>query len=197
MIADYFAVDVETANQNRHSICQIGIAAFVDGKMVDAWQTLVNPSEYFHGINISIHGIRPEMVADAPCWPEVFEWAARLLDNAVVASHTAFDRGALLGACERNDLPPIAYRKWIDTCWIARKAWPELPNHKLPTLAGHFAIVYKSHDALEDARVAGEILALALDQRQLSITELLADQRPHITGFPKASHRRRNAEVCR
>ena len=79
----------------------------------------------------------------------------------------------------------MPYAKWIDTCWLARCAWPHLPNHKLPTLARSFQIAYRAHDALEDARVAGEVLALALQQRQMTIEELLAWPERHITGFPE------------
>jgi len=185
MNADFFVVDVETANQSRHSICQIGIAAFVDGKMVDGWETLVNPQDYFAGINISIHGIRPEAVSRAPTWTEACLKVRELLSGSAVASHTDFDRGALNGACLRAEIPALAYAKWIDTCWLARCAWPSLPNHKLTSLARHFGITYRAHDALEDARVAGEILVAAMHSRGVSIGELLASPRAHITGFPK------------
>ena len=108
-----------------------------------------------------------------------------LLTGSAVASHTDFDRGALNGACLRAEIETVGYGKWIDTCWLARSAWPNLPNHKLTSLARHFGITYRAHDALEDARVAGEILALAMNERRVSIAELLATSRPHITGFPK------------
>jgi DNA polymerase-3 subunit epsilon len=185
MIADYFVVDVETANHSRHSICQIGIAAFVGGKMVDGWESLVNPEDHFNPFNIGIHGIGPDAVADAPTWSEVWTTVDSLLGGSAVASHTDFDRSALTGACARAQLQPLDYRKWLDTCWLARSAWPHLPNHKLTGLARHFGIVYRAHDALEDARVAGEILALALDERQISIAELIAAPEKHITRFPK------------
>jgi DNA polymerase-3 subunit epsilon len=185
MIADFFVVDVETANQSRASICQIGIAAFAGGKMVDGWETLVNPEEYFAGINISIHGIRPEAVAHAPLWEEACLKVRELLTGAAVASHTDFDRGALNGACLRAAVPAVAYGKWIDTCWLARRAWPHLPDHKLPNLAKRFGIAYRAHDALEDVRVAGEVLSLAMTERGVSIEELLLSARPHITGFPQ------------
>ena len=45
--------------------------------------------------------------------------------------------------------------------------------------------------ALEDARVAGEVLALALRERQMTIGELLATSANHITGFPVAVAGRR------
>jgi DNA polymerase-3 subunit epsilon len=87
----------------------------------------------------------------------------------------------------------VGYRKWIDTCWLARAAWPHLSNHKLPTLARSFGIAYKAHDALEDARVAGEVLALALQERQITIGELLASSSDHITAFPKLKSTRKAA----
>ena len=34
------AIDVETANADRASICQIGIVQVRDGKIRDRWQTL-------------------------------------------------------------------------------------------------------------------------------------------------------------
>ena len=181
---DYFVVDVETANQSRHSICQIGIAFFAAGKMVESWESLVNPLDYFHPFNVALHGIGPRTVAHAPSWSEVFPEVFAMLSGVPVASHTDFDRSALSGACMRAGVPAVPYSKWIDTCWLARRAWPQLPNHKLPTLARRFGIIYQAHDALEDARVAGEILALALKARQVTIAKLLTSPRIHITGFP-------------
>jgi DNA polymerase-3 subunit epsilon len=186
MAVDYFVVDVETANQFRHSICQIGIAAFTDGKMVEGWESLVNPQDEFLSFNVQLHGIGPRTVALAPTWSEILDKVNAMLAGSAVASHTEFDRGALNQACDRHGLPPVCYGKWLDTCWLARHAWPSLPNHKLPTLARTFGIVYKAHDALEDARVAGEVLALAMQERGISIAELLASPNQHITGFPKA-----------
>jgi DNA polymerase III subunit epsilon len=188
--SDYCVVDVETANQGRHSICQIGIAVFSAGRMVDSWQSLVDPLEHFNSFNVALHGIGPETVAGAPCWSEVFPFVDRLLGGAVVASHTSFDRCAMELASLRVQRPVIAYNKWLDTCTLARAAFPELPNHKLPTLARCFGIVYKAHDALEDARVAGEVLALALERQQVSIAQLLALPQQHIGSFPKVAVRK-------
>ena len=59
---DFVAIDVETANADVGSICQVGMAHFVDGQIVDEWSTLVDPEDYFDGMNVSIHGIEPHMV---------------------------------------------------------------------------------------------------------------------------------------
>lgn len=193
----YFVVDVETANQARESICQIGIAFFAGGRMVDGWETLVNPLDRFAAFNTALHGIGPRTVAQAPCWSDVFPKVRTMLSGAAVASHTYFDRAALTGACSRAGVPAVPYGKWIDTCWISRFAWPDLPNHKLPTLARSFGIAYRAHDALEDARVAGEVLALALGERQMTLGELLASPAKHITNFPRPKTARKAATKAR
>ena len=186
---DYCVIDVETANQARHSICQIGIACFEEGRMVDSWQTLVNPEADFSHWNIRVHHIRPEMVQQAPCWAQIHSQVESLLNGAVVVSHTFFDQGAIDGACLRDQLPLIAPYKWLDTCGLAREAWPHLENHKLPTLARHFGITYQSHDALEDARAAGQILALAMEAKDTTLAELLTLPGKTISRFTAAPQR--------
>ena len=65
------ALDVETANADCSTICQIGIARFEDGHLAEEWATLVNPEDYFDGFNVSIHGITEDMVEDSPVFPNL------------------------------------------------------------------------------------------------------------------------------
>lgn len=67
----YLALDVETANADYSSICQIGIVHFKDGQIVDKWSTLVNPEAYFDPFNTSIHGITEKDVRDAPTFDTI------------------------------------------------------------------------------------------------------------------------------
>lgn len=53
---EFIAIDVETANADMASICQIGIAKYKDGELVDEWSSLIDPEDYFDFINIDIHG---------------------------------------------------------------------------------------------------------------------------------------------
>ncbi len=53
----FLALDVETANADYSSICQIGIAEFENGKVINTWSSLINPESYFDPFNVSIHGI--------------------------------------------------------------------------------------------------------------------------------------------
>ena len=58
----FVALDVETANCDRASICQIGLAVYENGKLSDEWSTYVDPKDYFDYVNISIHGINASTV---------------------------------------------------------------------------------------------------------------------------------------
>ena len=51
------SIDVETANADRASICQIGIVHVREGIIEDQWKTLINPEDWFDPWNESIHGI--------------------------------------------------------------------------------------------------------------------------------------------
>ena len=53
----------------------------------------------------------------------------------------------------------------LRTCQTARRAWPELPNHKLSTLAGHIGHTSRHHNALDDAEAAGRVLAVIIKER--------------------------------
>ena len=176
---DFVAIDVETANSDPGSICQIGIASFRGGVLAETWESLVNPQDYFSPFNISIHGIAEEAVQDARTWARVFPEVESRLSNAIVVSHTPFDRTALDRACRFSRLESCDCT-WLDSARVARKAWPQFARsgYNLPNLAMHFGIGYHAHDALEDARCAGLILLRATEETGLSPQEWLARLHP-------------------
>lgn len=166
---DFVVIDVETANADLSSICQVGIASFRDGDLVDTWVSLVNPEDYFSPINISIHGIDEYQVENAPTWKEVFPHIRSLLQGRIVVSHTPFDRAALARACERASLAGCGCT-WLDSARVVRRAWREFSRsgYGLSNVAAHFGVEYKAHDALEDARCAGLLLLRAVAETGLS-----------------------------
>ncbi|MGA2085335.1 MAG: exonuclease domain-containing protein [Terracidiphilus sp.] len=166
---EFVVIDVETANADLSSICQVGIASFRDGGLTDAWASLVNPEDYFSPINISIHGIDEYQVKDAPTWGEVLPQVISRLRDRIVVSHTPFDRLALARACDRSNLPRCECT-WLDSARVVRRAWPEFSRSGfgLSNVAAHFGIDYQAHDALEDARCAGLLLLRAIAETGLS-----------------------------
>jgi len=171
---DFVAIDVETANADIASICQIGIVAFENGSVKESWQSLVNPEDYFENINTSIHGIDERAVEGAPTFPRIYGSVRKLLADAVVASHTPFDRVAVARVIEKYDLE-YCDCAWLDTARVARRAWPEFSQrgYGLANVARKLGISFVAHNAEEDARAAGEILAYAMKETGMAISEWL------------------------
>lgn len=162
---DFVVIDVETANPDLASICQVGIAVFSKGQLSESWSTLVNPDDYFDAHNISVHGINEEMVVSAPHWIEVHDRLRANFSNKILVSHTPFDRVAIRRACEKSSTTPLDCQ-WLDTARVVRRAWPifSRSGYGLANVAAHFGIRFKHHDAEEDARAAGEILLRAIQE---------------------------------
>lgn len=178
----FVALDFETANPSLDSICQIGVVVFDDSRPVDTWLTLVDPEDYFDGMNISIHGIQPAHVVGAPKFPDVFERLHRLLAGKTVAHHTAFDKVALARAISKYRLADVAC-EWLDTARVARRAWQEFAQsgYGLASVAERLGITFAHHAAHEDARAAGEILIHASRQTGLTIADWHARVRRPVT----------------
>ena len=162
-MSTFNAIDVETANANRASICQIGIVHVRDGQVRDRWQTLVDPEDWFDEWNVSIHGIDEKDVRNSPTLPELRSTLRKRLRGSVVVSHTSFDRVAFERAMTKYTLEPLQVT-WLDSAKIARRAWPERFGRKgygLKKVAEALDIQFKHHDALEDARAVAEIVLRA------------------------------------
>lgn len=159
----FVAIDVETANADLSSICQVGVAIFQNGSCLDSWSSLVDPEDDFDGFNVSIHGIDEQKVKGAPTWPRIADTLRGLLSDSIVACHTPFDRAATTLACEKHGLDQFNCQ-WLDTARVVRRAWPEqfgAKGYGLHNVAKFLGIDFKHHDALEDARAAGEVLCRA------------------------------------
>lgn len=170
------AVDVETANSDRSTICQIGIAHVVDGQVVDKWGTLVDPEDEFDQFNIRrIHGITPEQVLGAPTLPEIREELRQRLRGQVLVSHSGFDRGAFSISMDKYNLEQLQVY-WLDSSTIARRAWPEKFSKKgygLKNVANFIGYEFKHHDAVEDAAAAAEIALAACREHDVDVEHWL------------------------
>ena len=156
------AIDVETANSDRSSICQIGIVRVRNGEIQETIDWLINPEMGFNSYNIRIHGIDDDMVKDSPTIPSVAIELRNLLEGTVLVSHSPFDRQALDNAMDRYGLEAIR-STWLDSSMCARRAWPNRFNSKwkLNYVASELGIDFQHHNAAEDARVAAEIVLQA------------------------------------
>jgi len=159
---DFVAIDVETANSNVSSICQVGIAVVRSAEIKEVWTQLVDPHDFFDPYNIAIHGIDQKMVSGCPRFEEVCDKIARHLGEIDV-SHTCWDRRAISkagkegGKSRRNGT-------WRDSALLARRALPDnsaLRVYNLENIALALGIHFRHHDAGEDARVAAALFLRA------------------------------------
>ena len=167
---DFTAIDVETANPDFSSICQIGVAQFVDGAEAREWKSYVDPDDFFDPVNISIHGITDEMVQGAPRFRDLCVELSAALEGRVVVCHTPFDRVAITRAFEKADTAPPACT-WLDTARVARRAWEEFAQsgYGLKNVCQSIGYEYEAHDALEDAKAAAEVLLAAVKRTGLAV----------------------------
>lgn len=170
----FIAIDVETANGNRGSICQIGLAYVSREGSMRTESYLVDPEEDFAPFNIQLHGIGPDTVAGAPAFPEVMDGLRHRLEAHVLIQHSTFDKAAFDMACTAYGLPIVA-SEWVNSVTIARKAWPEFKGnggHGLANLKAELDLVFDHHDAEEDARAAAEVVLLAEERTGLDFLTL-------------------------
>jgi len=163
----FVALDVETANRSRRSICQVGVVVFNDGREVASEVVLVDPQEEFDPINVGIHGIGPDQVTNAMSFSQLYGRLAPILGGYHVVSHSSFDRVAMNQAAKHHNLQPLGC-KWLDSHVASRHAWPDIKDaggFGLANLSRHFGIHLDHHDALSDARAAGLIMLRAMTER--------------------------------
>lgn len=164
---DLVVVDIETTGwlDDHARITEIGAVRLSAGQPIAEFSTLVNP-----GVPIPVHiteltGITDVMVRDAPVISEALPRFLEFADGSVIAAHNApFDIGFLTAACHACGMnwPPRAV---VDTAVLSRIVLGrgDVPDHKLSTLASHFAVTTDPcHRALADARATLDVLASLL-----------------------------------
>jgi DNA polymerase-3 subunit epsilon len=155
----FFALDVETANNDRSSICQIGVACVRPNNSIETWVTYVDPQVDRWAFTY-LHGISASTVQGAPTFGEVLPILRDALSGATVYQHSGFDRSAVAAGCKKCGLPVPTW-DWRDSVHVARTAWPELQRnggHGLANLKQHLGLLFEHHDAGEDARAAAEVV---------------------------------------
>ena len=171
----FAAIDFETANGKRSSICSIGIAILEDDWVVDSIYTLVRPTPNFYTRwTTAIHGLSAEDTNDALCFEEAWESIApKLKDLPLVAHNSPFDEGCLKAAHEVYDL---AYPKYpfYCTCRLSRKMYPFLVNHQLQTVAAHCGYdLTQHHNAMADAYACAHIALTMMREKEVDTLEAL------------------------
>lgn len=159
-IRNFVAIDFETANYHRSSICSVGMVVVRNGEIVERVSRLIRPTPNFYtSWNTEVHGITQKMTDDAPTFPEVWEEVSWLIgDLPLIAHNKSFDESCLRAVHERYAMDYTEY-PFFCTYQRARKYFGrELPDHRLPTVAKRCGFdLLHHHEALADAEACAWI----------------------------------------
>lgn len=159
---NFTAIDFETASSEPGSACAIGLVHVRNSEVVQEIYSLIRPfTSYFDPSCVRVHGLHWEDVRNAPTFQEFWPQIAPYLHNQLILAHNAsFDIKVLRSALDVYQMP-YPESSYNCTVRIAKKTWPEFYNYKLSTVAHELDVVFEHHHALEDAKVAAEIMLRA------------------------------------
>ena len=169
---DFAAIDFETANCERTSVCSVGVVIYRDGEKVDEFYSLIKPEpEYYNYWCTQVHGLTREDTDDASVFPVVWQKIEALLEKhgidginsmngerglPLVAHNKAIDESCLKAVfrCYQMDYPDYEF---YCTLQKSRKVWPG-GHHTLDIIAercGYY--LHNHHHALADAEACAAI----------------------------------------
>ena len=138
---------------------EVAIVLTDNGRVVDRFQSLMNPGVYIPPFITGLTGITNAMVGAAPPVAQVMAEAARFVDGCPMVAHNAsFDRKFWQAELARVGLD--AQHPFACTVLLSRRLYPHAPSHKLGALVQHLGLpaTGRAHRALADAEMTAELL---------------------------------------
>ncbi|MDH5473330.1 MAG: 3'-5' exonuclease [Gammaproteobacteria bacterium] len=137
---------------------EIGAVKLVDGVQVDRFQKLMYPGKRINAFIENYTGITNSMLKQSPPCKEVMTEFADFINGFNLVAHNAsFDSRFL--AAELNRVKRNQYGPFACSMLIARRIYPDAPNHKLGTLVKYNNLPSDGtfHRALADAEMAAHL----------------------------------------
>lgn len=150
LMPTFTALDFETAQGKRWSICQVGLVRIENGRIMQQINRLVKPpGNLYFPMNTGIHGIAAHHTQTAPTfaalWPELQPY---IENQTVVAHNAAFDVSCLR---QTLDYYGVAHPAFLQQCTY------RLYGKKLSDLCREHKIPLNHHDALSDALACAKL----------------------------------------
>jgi DNA polymerase-3 subunit epsilon len=157
---NFIALDFETANHYRKSVCSIGMVKVENGKIVDEFYSLVKPTPFnFEPLFTRIHGLNEVDCFKAPEFNRIWSSISSWFNNQIILGHNVSFEKSVLKHLSLEYQIDFNVLEFMCSLNISRKLLPGLENHKLPKVYNYlFNKKMKHHNALDDARAAAEIM---------------------------------------
>ena len=152
---DFAAIDFETANYERSSVCSVGLVIVRGGEIVDKFYSLIKPEPEYYTFSCSmVHGADTE---NAPVFPDVWRQIEPMIAGLPLVAHNkAFDESCLKAVFRvyQMDYPDYPF---YCTCVASRRVWPQ-GRHNLDVIAARCGYdLTNHHHALADAAACAAI----------------------------------------
>ena len=155
----YAIIDIETTGgaAAREKITEIAIVLHDGTKVIDSFESLINPERSIPPYITQITGISDAMVARAPKFYEIAKQIVTMTEGAVFVAHNVrFDYGFV-----QEEFRRLGYtytRQQLCTVKLSRQAFPGLRSYALGNLIEHFNIqTADRHRAMADTMATVEI----------------------------------------
>ncbi len=171
----FAVVDIETTGgyAQNHGITEIAVIITDGNRIIDKFETLLNPGIPIPYFITSLTGIDDRMVQNAPRFEEVAGQLHELLHDRIFVAHNVnFDYSFIKKAFEKTGINFKA--KKLCTVRYARKVVPGLHSYKLGALVKHFGLHNRApHRAMGDTEVTADILNILLQKDTQNLVDKL------------------------
>ena len=156
-------LDFETANPGSGSICAAGIALMESGIIQEKREWLIRPHhsvDWMLSAFTKLHGIGYFDLRGALEFPEIWSVMKNLISqgDCIVIHNAMFDLRHLHAVLTLYSLPSCSF-DYVCSLAVCRSLFPEMLSHSLDTMAAHFNIEFRRHDAQEDAIACATIIS--------------------------------------
>ncbi|WP_083257195.1 3'-5' exonuclease [Arcticibacter eurypsychrophilus] len=152
-INTFTAIDFETAQGKRNSICQVGLVRVEQGIITRKIVLLVKPPDNSYSyFNTQIHGISSEMTRHSPSFDQIWPSIAPFICNQnIVAHNSSFDVSCLQQTLMYYRLAIPGFNSYCTY---------KIYGQKLNLVCNKYGIKLQHHDALSDAMACAELFII-------------------------------------
>jgi DNA polymerase III subunit epsilon len=164
--ATFVIVDIETTGSipAQHALMEIGAVKIMGGRVVERFQSLINPEQKIPPFIQKLTGILPEMVSQAPLLSDVLPQFWNFLGDSVFVAHNVSFDFQFLSATRRKLTGIGLENPQICTCRLSRKLLPDLRKKNLGAVSQHLDITIQDrHRAMGDAEATAQVFLKFLE----------------------------------
>ena len=180
-------VDVETTGgrATRDRITEIALKVYDEGRLVNEWQSLIQPDVHIPPFIARLTGIDDHTVQEAPRFQEIVDQFESLTEGCILVAHNArFDYAFLKNEFKR--LERRYHRRMLCTVKLAKTLYPQYPRHGLDALIErHNLPQVTRHRAMGDVLAMRSFYEFAREDQSLDVFDAAIAKQLRKPSLPK------------